>query len=385
VVPLMAMADSCRSCLDICRILPGLRLRGGMGGLCGSTEPEYVEKYDGNPFHCRCIAGCTCPHCMQRTKKDIMLKNDCVPQHETNQPSGKDFYVNEESAVIPPNLLKIIVPDHYDNMSAAVFGPDWVKPANRSVVVRAGKYSWEENLDERFVGHWFKIGDRRLHVEGAWDQRESISTKGKALNTFLSGGWFLTYGSVGSFHRLVLQKQKGGALIVCMNGNWTIEECRLCVRPGPYKPGHYPDAAEWLGGNVVYADRAAEMLIRKCYVGFMVHRVCVALYQGVCGEANARVRIQDTLIEGFVHGVMFGEHATGSLQRCKLQNCKVGVAINGSAKVTLESCINGPNAFGGFCSNHGSTAAVLKVDRCKVHGDFWYNTHRPGEAITCVC
>ena len=72
---------------------PRLRLRGGMG-LMGTTEPDNVEKYDGNPFHCRCIGGCTCPHCMKRTKRDILLQYDGLPHHETNQPSKRDFHVN---------------------------------------------------------------------------------------------------------------------------------------------------------------------------------------------------------------------------------------------------------------------------------------------------
>jgi hypothetical protein len=351
-------------------------------GLLGNTEPDNVEKYDGDPFHCRCIGACTCPHCMKRTKRDILLQYDGLAHHETNQPSKRDFYVNEEAAVIPPGIPQFVVPDDFDNMSAGVFGPNWLDPGNRSVIVRGGAYSWEENVNELYVGHWFKIDSRRLHVEGAWEHRETSAGKSqsKALHTFLSGGWFLTYGSVGSFRRLVLQKQYGGPLIVCMNGNWTFEECRLCVRPGPYKPGHYPEAAEWVGGNVLYADRAAEILVSKCYVGFMVHRVKIALYQGICGEAGSRVRIEDTLIEGFVNGVMFSESASATLKRCTLQNNRVGVAINGSAKVTLEKCVVGPNILGGFCSNIGSQAAVLKVDACKVEGDFWYNAHRPGRS-----
>lgn len=65
------------------------------------------------------------------------------------------------------------------------------------------------------VGHWFRIDERRVHVEGSWQEGPKGS---KRLQTFLSGGWFLSYRSVGSLRRLVLQKELGGALVIVMNG-----------------------------------------------------------------------------------------------------------------------------------------------------------------------
>lgn len=51
------------------------------------------------------------------------------------------------------------------------------------------------------------------------------------------------------------------------------------VRPGPLKPGHYPDARGWMGGSVLFADRRSEVLIWRCYVGVLTHRIRLALYQ----------------------------------------------------------------------------------------------------------
>lgn len=77
---------------------------------------------------------------------------------------------------------------------------------------------------------------------------------------------------------------------------------------------------------MIYADRCAEVLIRKCYLGMMTHRVRIALYQGICGEATSRVRIEESLIEGFVHGAMFGENATAVVRLSYFVSC-AGAAV----------------------------------------------------------
>ena len=59
----------------------GLGLRGGMG-IAGTTYPDYCEMYDGNPKSCKCMPGCRCSHCNERTGFARTLKSKPpVPPH----------------------------------------------------------------------------------------------------------------------------------------------------------------------------------------------------------------------------------------------------------------------------------------------------------------
>ena len=58
------------------------RLRGGMGVFGTIATPPYCEKYDGDPSHCKCMPGCRCAHCNERTGfKNIMKGRYPRPQN----------------------------------------------------------------------------------------------------------------------------------------------------------------------------------------------------------------------------------------------------------------------------------------------------------------
>jgi hypothetical protein len=49
----------------------------------------------------------------------------------------------------------------------------------------------------------------------------------------------------------------------------------------------------------------------------------------VRGETYAAIRVTDTVIEGFVHGLALADAATCSIARCGVRRCRIAVALNG--------------------------------------------------------
>ena len=61
-----------------------------------------------------------------------------------------------------------------------------------------------------------------------------------------------------------------------------------------------------------------------------------------------------------------------------MRNCRVAVALNGSATVHVKRSVIGPNLEGSFTCGYGSFKAALHVESCMLSTPHWHDTHMPG-------